>query len=324
MSLTSGQTARQLEREADDTRRQLSTTLDNLADNLTPGRMLDEVIAYSRGGGASFLKGLGNAASTNPLPTMLISVGAAMFLSGKGRVDSIPSSLGNLFKRSNTNGTSRRDDAYGANLHSHSGHGSVVGGASGAIGGAARSAASGVKEAASSVSATAVNAAELIGEGASNAVTAVKDTAVGVGQSVGEFASTAVNAAGEEAAHLRDQARDMTHDLRDRALKLAEEQPLIVAVAGIALGAVIAALLPRTKAEDDLMGETSDTIKNAAGEVASEQIAKISSEADKVASEIKETVADHGLTSKAAANVVRETGERVTAALGSGEPGRTS
>ena len=46
-----------------------------------------------------------------------------------------------------------------------------------------------------------------IGEGASNAVTAVKDTAVGVGESVGEFAETTLNAAGEEAAHLRDQAR---------------------------------------------------------------------------------------------------------------------
>ena len=84
MSLTSGQSARQLEREADDTRRRLSATLDNLADNLTPGRMLDEVIAYSRGGGASFLKGLGNAASTNPLPTLLIGVGAAMFLVWQG------------------------------------------------------------------------------------------------------------------------------------------------------------------------------------------------------------------------------------------------
>ena len=200
-----------------------------------------------------------------------------------------------------------------------SGSASLVGNASEAIGDAARSAASGVKEAASSVSATASNAAERLGEGASNAVTAVKDTAVGVGESVGDFADNGLNAAGEEAGHLRDQARRVTHDMRDRAVKLAEEQPLIVAVAGIALGAILAAALPRTKIEDDLMGETSDTIKETAGEVASEQIAKISSEADKVAEEVKETISEHGLTPKAAVNVVRDVGERVATAVGAGE-----
>jgi hypothetical protein len=174
------------------------------------------------------------------------------------------------------------------------------------------------------VSSTAANAAERIGEGASDAVSAVKDTAIGVGERVGDLATTAANAAGEEAAHLRDQALHVTHDLRDRAVKLAEEQPLIVAVAGIALGALIAAALPRTKVEDDLMGETSDTVKNAAGEVASEQIAKISSEADKVAEEIKETVTEHGITPKAAVNVVREAGDRMVTALGSGEKGPAS
>ena len=86
--------------------------------------------------------------------------------------------------------------------------------------------------------------------------------------------------------------------MRDRAVRLAEEQPLIVAVAGIALGAILAAALPRTKVEDDLMGETSDTIKDAASEVASEQISKISSEADQVVDKIKETVSEHGLTAE--------------------------
>ena len=255
---------------------------------------------------------------------LLIGVGAAMFLSGRGRLDSIPRSFGDLFSRSNGHGTGRRSDANPTYEPRHSSSGSVVGNAGEAISDAARSAASGVKDAASSVRSTAVNVAEQVGAGASNAVSAVKDTAISVGERVGDLATTAVNAAGEEATHLRDQALHVTHDLRDRAVKLAEEQPLIVAVAGIALGAIIAAALPRTKVEDDLMGETSDTIKNAAGEVATEQIAKISSEAEKVADEIKETVAEHGLTSKAAADVVREAGDRMVTALGSGEKGPAS
>ena len=232
-----------------------------------------------------------------------------MFLSGKGRLDSIPSGFGNLFHRSNGNGAGRKLSDSPSIEPPRAGSASLVGNASEAIGDAARSAASGVKEAASVVGTTASNAAERLGEGASKAVTAAKDTAVGVGESVGDFADTALNATREEAAHLRDQARRVTHDMRDRAVKLAEEQPLIVAVAGIAVGAILAAALPRTKIEDDLMGETSEAIKETAGQVASEQIAKISSEADKVAEEIKETITEHGVTAKAAVNVVRDVGD---------------
>ena len=75
-----------------------------------------------------------------------------------------------------------------------------------------------MKDAASAVSSKAANAAEQIGEGASDAVSAVKDTAIGVGERVGDLATTAVNAASGEAAHLRDQALHVTHDLRDRAV----------------------------------------------------------------------------------------------------------
>ncbi|HET7715877.1 MAG TPA: DUF3618 domain-containing protein [Bauldia sp.] len=317
MSLHSSLSARHLEREADDRRRQLSATLNDLADNLTPGRMLDEVIAYSRGGGASFLKGLGNAASANPLPTLLIGVGAALFLSGKGRMDSIPRGFGAIFDRSN--GFRPGRDARNTKAEpQHSGNASRVGDASTTIGSAARSAASGIKEAAAAVGAAASSTTDRLSEGASNAVTAVRDTAVGVGEAVGDLAETALNAAGDEAAQLRDQALRATHEVRDRAIRLAQEQPLIVAVAGIALGAILAAALPRTKLEDELMGETSDAIKHAAGEIASQQIEKISSEADEVADEIKQTITEHGISPKAAADVVREAGERVTAALGSG------
>jgi len=66
--------SRQLEAEASATRARLSNNLDELASHLTPGRVLDEVMTYSRGGGADFLRGLRNAAAANPIPTLLIGV----------------------------------------------------------------------------------------------------------------------------------------------------------------------------------------------------------------------------------------------------------
>ena len=70
MTLADDRSPRAYEREADETRRRLSTSLDELASNLTPGRMLDEVLSYARAGGGDFLRGLGNAASANPMPTL--------------------------------------------------------------------------------------------------------------------------------------------------------------------------------------------------------------------------------------------------------------
>jgi hypothetical protein len=298
--------------------------------------MLDEVLTYARGGGASFIKGLGNAASNNPLPTLLIGVGAAMFLSGKGRMDSVPTGFADLFRRSHEDerGSAQPYDSAKRPGHARS---SMVDEAGRAVGHAAKSAVSGVRDAASSavegvrdaassavsgvseavsaVGSTISDATTRAGEGAADVVSGVRHKAVAAGESVGAFAGSSLGAAGEEAIHLRDEARRVSLDMRDRAAKFAEEQPLIVAAAGLALGALIAAALPRTRAEDDLMGETSDTVKHAASEVASEQIDEVATGAGTVVEEIKGAISGQGITAKAAADAVRDMGERVKTAV---------
>ena len=118
----------------------------------------------------------------------------------------------------------------------------------------------------------ATRAADTIGQQASSTVGTISDTASGLGDGLADLAETVVDTTAEEASHLRDQAMRVSHDLRDRASRLAEEQPLVVAAAGIAIGALFAALLPRTSVEDELMGEASDTIREAAGDAVSDQL----------------------------------------------------
>src|SRR5690606_5889885 len=84
------------------------------------------------------------------------------------------------------------------------------------------------------------------------------------------------------------------------------------AAAGLAIGAAIAALLPRTQSEDALFGETSDAVKEAVGGVASEQYERAKSAASHVAEDLKESAEREGLTPAAAADAVRDLGERVT------------
>jgi hypothetical protein len=78
-------TSHELEREADANRAQLSETLDELRYMLTPGQITEELFSFARTSGASLLRSLGNAAVQNPIPTLLIGAGCAMFLSGSGR-----------------------------------------------------------------------------------------------------------------------------------------------------------------------------------------------------------------------------------------------
>jgi hypothetical protein len=55
-------------------------------------------------------------------------------------------------------------------------------------------------------------------------------------------------------------------------LDFCREQPMLLTGLGIAVGALAGALLPTTEAENRFMGETSDSVKERAQDLASEQV----------------------------------------------------
>src|SRR5947208_3138128 len=61
----------------------LAGNLRELSDRLTPGQVFDEMLAYAKGGGGTFLNALSHAARDNPIPSLLIGAGLLMFLSEK-------------------------------------------------------------------------------------------------------------------------------------------------------------------------------------------------------------------------------------------------
>jgi hypothetical protein len=65
-----------LEREAEETLWQLSGTLEELRGRMTPGRVVDQVIDYTRGSpAAEFLRNLGREVRENPMPLVLVGIG---------------------------------------------------------------------------------------------------------------------------------------------------------------------------------------------------------------------------------------------------------
>jgi hypothetical protein len=76
----------QFEREAEETRWQLAGTLDELRDRITPGRVVDRLIDYTREGlAAEFLRNIGREVRENPMPLVLIGIGIAWLMVASNR-----------------------------------------------------------------------------------------------------------------------------------------------------------------------------------------------------------------------------------------------
>src|SRR5262245_18205997 len=97
-----------LEREVEETRWQLSGTLEELRGRMTPGRMVDQVIDYTRDSPASdFFRNLGREVREKPLPLVVIGIGIAWLLLATNRTSraAIAAAADNLVSKAEDIGT---------------------------------------------------------------------------------------------------------------------------------------------------------------------------------------------------------------------------
>ena len=166
----------------------------------------------------------------------------------------------------------------------------------------------GMKQGMEAVGGTIGSAAQRVRE----TVHGARDTVSGAMDQVKESTLGFSAGAGETAANTRQQATQTAQQMKDKASRLINEQPLLVAGIGLAVGAAIAAMLPSTRLEDELLGETSDSIKKSLGEAASEQFESAKAAAGRVAQEATSAAEREGLTPAKAAEMVRDVGDKVT------------
>lgn len=229
----------QLEREVDRQREHIGGLVDALESKLSPGEIFERVLSYGKGGGSEFVGNLGNTVKANPVPALLTAAGLVW-----------------LYASSNSSSHA-----------SHSRHAYVTGGGAG----------------------TGLHGAGMQGAGMQGAST--RDTHGthgrdsdhgGVGERLREARdgiSDRMEHASESMSHLKDRASDMTHDAMDSARDrtrqvndgfhhMLEDNPLAVGAIGIAVGALLGALLPSTRKEDELLGATSDRLTDQAKSMA--------------------------------------------------------
>ncbi len=320
MTIQNMRSSRDYELEARATRHRLTASLDELSDRLTPGQVFDELLTYAKGGGGNFFRALTVAARENPVPSLLISAGCMMFLSEKMGLNRLVSN-----GMSNGIGADRGSDIPRP-VHrvsdSASGAPNVAKRAldqvSSTVGSAASSVTSGVKSASDFVSNQASNMAEgvkqgagALGEQVTGAADQLKRGAQDVGDKVGEYSTAISEQVADAADRTQRQATRTMRQVKDTTASFINDQPLLFAAIGLAVGAVLAAALPSTTTEDELMGEASDAVKGAVGEAAADQYETVKATATKIVQDVKTVAETEGLTASGAADLARNLGDKV-------------
>jgi len=229
------------EQEADAARDRLEYSLNELRGRLTPGRMIDEALDFSRDGKISeFVRNFGGQVKSNPLPVALVGAGLAWLMLGRG--GSSRHGNGDIESRYRAAGeaySSLDPEAYETSLKDKASHAAA--------------------EAAKAADAAFNNATETAAEAYKGATKSVSHMADRMGRTAEEMA---------------DRAADMRRKTSQNLSHMVDEYPLVPGLVGLALGAVVGSILPGTQTEDRLAGDVSKELKREAKREMSEQADK--------------------------------------------------
>ena len=281
MTETPTETTR-IEEDLEQTRARLDATIGALQQKLSPGQLLDQALAYlKQSGGAEFGRSLKLNVQTNPMPVALVGIGIAwLMMSGPARASSHDVRFGDMSQ-------SWIDE---------------------------REAEEGLVAKASAAAAAVQRTASETLQAFEERVAAAKAAALGIGRGVGESASAfasridaAMRQAGERgrsaAGSVRQRVSLAAGGMRDtggRTVGFLQDQPLLLGALGISVGALLAALLPPTRTEDEFVGEWRDRMRDRAQRTGADALrggAKVAGEMMAAASNVAER---EGLTPEVA------------------------
>jgi hypothetical protein len=151
-------------------------------------------------------------------------------------------------------------------------------------------------------------AADSAADYASDVKERISDAASGYAGSVSEFADDARRAITERSERWQREARSQLKGGMERLLR---EQPLAVAVAGLAAGAAVAALFPSTKLENQTFGGTREALADAAGRAGE----RVMEAAGKAGERLKDAAEERGLSAEGLKKVAGEVADTFTSEI---------
>lgn len=121
------------------------------------------------------------------------------------------------------------------------------------------------------------------GNGSSMSASGLRESASGVL----EGASSGMNAMRDRASSVADATRQQWDRARGGLDYMVREQPLVLGAIGLAVGAVVAAMAPRTQKEEELLGEASRNVIDKAKETGSQQLERAQQTAKQAVEKVK-------------------------------------
>lgn len=128
-------------------------------------------------------------------------------------------------------------------------------------------------------------------------------------------AASAVSGAKSTAADATAQVAKASGETRDALARLIDRNPLLVAGAGMVVGGFIAASVPSSRIEEDVLNKTGGALKGAGRNAAAEVVKGAKVQAAEIAEDISAAVRDEGLTPEALDEAVSDVTEKVASVV---------
>jgi hypothetical protein len=316
-----GPSSRQIRNEIESTRREMDRNLDALEQKLTPTQLALEAWSLFRGGSTAGASRLWKIARQHPGPAAVIGVGLAWLLSENTKSDD-RAEYGYRPGYAGAYGYSGRRGYSGyagtAGTRTETGYGvppDWEDAEEGRVSSALHTAKDKVSDAAGTAKGAVTGAASTAKETVAEAAHTAKEAVVGAKERVAEATGAARERAAELSYQARERARYQAHQARVGFWQTMEERPLAVGAAALALGVVAGLMIPSTRKEDELMGETRDRLLERAREVGGEALEKGKQVASVAVDTLKEEVERQELTPEKLAEKVRNVAKEATSTV---------
>jgi ElaB/YqjD/DUF883 family membrane-anchored ribosome-binding protein len=299
----------EIESDIRQTRGRMDTTLDELGDRLTARSLLNSALDWweSRGVGArtggatkDTYQSVARYVKENPIPALLVGTGVAWMIIEATTSDEEETRV--YTERASDKGK-RSDSAtrYYPSEYQGEDQTETGGGESGP--GFAESAKDKLEQAKEAV-------AEVAGA-AKEKVSALGDAATEAAEDVGRRAQEVYDEGRSTARKIGRSIESGYHSSAEQLENAMEEYPLAVGIGFAALGALVGVLLPRTRREDELLGEQSDQLLKVTKEKGQELLERGKVVAQRVSESVLDEARQQGLTPEAASETMSELAGKV-------------
>jgi hypothetical protein len=276
MESSTERTSADLQREIDQDRQRIGHRIDAIQERMSPGQLIDEVLAYAKGsGGGEYVSNLAQALKNNPLPVALMGVSLAWMMA-KGTTSTETSSApqgASEYPLYRADGPVRRlgpPEAENGSRYSHFSDSTgkklkaltdETGRRAGHFVDEAGATYRGFADASGKQVDQIVDETGAMLDTASGWVSDKWEQAKGAASGMSAAASGAVSSLSSQTSSATASLRGQTDMLNDAILKQFRDQPLVGGALAFAVGAAIGAALPHTEMEDDLLGDAADNTK---------------------------------------------------------------